>query len=517
MASYRYLILFPLFFVLSCAQIGTITGGVDDVIAPQPLMDKVEPKNETINFTAQEIKIPFNEFIKLKDASKNIRIVPPHATINSSIKGKILTLSWDDTLQENTTYAIYLNNAVQDITEANDTLIQYVFSTGSTIDSLTYSVKIVDAKNNTPIKKCVLVLQDITSNELQSFAESDIDGNIILRYLPSKSFKMTAFLDENGDLELQNHEKLGFKGNQIIEINQHIKDTIPIRLFQPVLPPKITTTKYISNGTFTIGATTKIDDAQFFIDGLVVDPGKIRVLSSDSVLVFHDTRDKNDLQLIVSTPIVIDTNKIRFSDYQKKRPVTIRPLNSNNTFPPSETVSFNCTDYIESVDTSLIVLLNKEDSTRVSDYSVSFKYNQLFFDLDKEKLSSLNITFNNNAITTTHGSTKLQVYDVNLLSKRKFGSIKVQLENYSSPIILQMFKNGKFQEERAVEPSITPILFEELEPDSYSFRIIEESMVNGRWDVGDLENHIQPETIYYYSKAIKVRANWEVEAELIKD
>ena len=66
-------------------------------------------------------------------------------------------------------------------------------------------------------------------------------------------FKVIAFLDENGDLTLQNHEKVGFKGNQIVNINQQIIDSIPIRLFQPVLLPKITTAKYISNGTFAIG------------------------------------------------------------------------------------------------------------------------------------------------------------------------------------------------------------------------------------------------------------------------
>ena len=517
MASYRYLILLPLFFVLSCAQIGTITGGMDDVIAPQPIMNKVEPKNESINFTAKEIKIPFNEFIKLKDASSNIRIVPPHATIKSSIKGKVLTLSWDDTLQENTTYAIYLNNVVQDITESNDTLIQYVFSTGASIDSLSYSLKVVDAINNTPINKCVVVLRDTASNELQSFAESDINGNVHLRYLPSKSFKLIAFLDENGDLTLQNHEKVGFKGNQIVNINQQIIDSIPIRLFQPVLLPKITTAKYISNGTFAIGATTKIDDAQIFIDGSTVNSEKIRTLSNDSLLVFHDTRNINELQLIVSTSVLRDTNKIRFNDYKKKRPISIRPLNSKNTFSPSDTVSFNCTDFIESVDTSLITLLNKEDSTRIYNYSVNFKYNQLYFQLDKEELNTLNITFNNGAIITTHGSTKLIVYDLELLPKRKFGSIKVQVENYSSPIILQIFKNGKLKEERAVDPSASSILFEELEPDSYSFRIVEESIINGVWDTGDLESYTQPETIYYYSKPIKVRANWEVEATLIKD
>lgn len=517
MACYRYLTLLLILIGTSCAQVGTITGGADDVTAPQPVVDDINPKNESVNFSVNQVVIPFNEFIRLKDPAQNIKIVPPHVVIKSSLKGKELTLSWDEQLQENTTYAIYLNNAVQDITESNDTLIQYVFSTGSSIDSLSYSVRIVDAENNTPINKCVVTLVDEATNELQSFAESDNNGIAVLRYLPAKSFKMTAFLDENGDLELQKHEKRGFNGNQIIDVNTSIVDSIPIRLFQPILPSEIRTAKYISNGTFTVGATTSLEKAVFLIDGSKVNPEKIKSIKSDSVLLFHDTREINELQLVVSTNEVTDTTTIRFNDYQKKRPVDLRQISANNSLAPTDKISFVCTDFIESVDKDLISVFNTDDSTEVSNFSVSFSYNELFFDIDKSDLSSLSITFNENAIRTTHGTNKLRSFDVQLLPLRKFGVINVELDGHSNAIILQLFKNGKLFKEQSIDSTSSKIKFEELMPDTYSFRIIEERIINGKWDVGDLENSIQPEKIFFYSKPIKVRANWEVDVVLEKN
>ena len=58
---------------------------------------------------------------------------------------KTVTLTWEDTLENNTTYSIYLNETVQDITESNDSLMVFVFSTGDYIDSLSYQVKVIDA------------------------------------------------------------------------------------------------------------------------------------------------------------------------------------------------------------------------------------------------------------------------------------------------------------------------------------------------------------------------------------
>ena len=61
--------------VIGCAKRGTITGGLKDTIAPK--MVNSLPKNFSTNFTGKEIKISFDEYIKLKDINKQLIISPP--------------------------------------------------------------------------------------------------------------------------------------------------------------------------------------------------------------------------------------------------------------------------------------------------------------------------------------------------------------------------------------------------------------------------------------------------------
>src|SRR5690606_14518419 len=87
-------------------------------------------------FLAKQVRITFDEFIKLDNPSESIMLVPEHAKIQGSIQKKTLILDIIGNLQAETTYKITLNAAIKDINEGNDSLIQYVFSTGKFIDSL---------------------------------------------------------------------------------------------------------------------------------------------------------------------------------------------------------------------------------------------------------------------------------------------------------------------------------------------------------------------------------------------
>ena len=51
-------------FAIGCAKRGSITGGLKDSIAP--VLKMGFPKNFSTNFTAKEIKLTFDEYIKLK-------------------------------------------------------------------------------------------------------------------------------------------------------------------------------------------------------------------------------------------------------------------------------------------------------------------------------------------------------------------------------------------------------------------------------------------------------------------
>ena len=185
-------IVFLSLLLIGCAQVGTISGGERDTAAPIPT-ENVSPPNATTNFSANEIEIPFNEYFILNDPRSTIRIVPPHAKLETRVKKKTLFISWEDTLQENTTYAIYMNGAVKDYTEGNDSIMQYVFSTGDIIDSLSLNLAVVDAFDNKGAKDIIVALYDPASNELLNFGQTDNNGVVSLRYLAAKTYNLFCF------------------------------------------------------------------------------------------------------------------------------------------------------------------------------------------------------------------------------------------------------------------------------------------------------------------------------------
>ncbi len=50
-----------------------------------------------------------------------------------------------------------------------------------------------------------------------------------------------------------------------------------------------------------------------------------------------------------------------------------------------------------------------------------------------------------------------------------------------------------------------------VNPGSYYARLVIDKNNNGKWDAGNFERKIQPESVYYYNKGIKLRVNFDVE------
>ena len=133
-----------------CAEVGLITGGNKDNTAPKPV--KINPEFGTTNFDVSEIEFEFDEYLKLNDPSSTILLSPNNSKTKASSKGKTVTITFLDSLEENTTYQLQLNKTIKDITEGNDSLITYVFSTGQFLDSLNYKIQVIDAYSNKPVK-----------------------------------------------------------------------------------------------------------------------------------------------------------------------------------------------------------------------------------------------------------------------------------------------------------------------------------------------------------------------------
>lgn len=514
MARYGYLIFIVSFILASCAQVGTITGGDQDTSAPKPITEKVNPPNASVNFTGNKVVIPFDEYFTLSSPTTSIQMVPPHATINASYKQKTLTLTWDEELRENTTYAIYLNNTVRDLSERNDSIMQYVFSTGNSLDSTSLSVPVIDAYSNAPMAESVVALYDQTTNTLVNFAQTNRSGIASLTYLRPGTYKIIAFKDENNDLEAQENEEVGFLQDSLITIDSSSVLETPIRMFAPLPKPEVTSVTFVAPATFVIETNTDIENPNVFIDGNAIDSNQYYFEEDNKLLVFVNPAELNSGKIALSTDSFSDTTAYRILESKKKGPIRITPMQSSNAFAPSQAFSFKVNDLIQSVDTSLIRITRVADST-VLIPEMSFSKNIIRFDVPRGVSQEVQVEFKKGAITTMLGKSALFNSKMKLNSSKKYGILSLDVSSYSTPIIIQVFKGADVVREISVVPGSERILVYELVPGDYSFKVVRDENQNGKWDTGDLSTRRLPEQIDAYSSSTKVRANWEVEVELV--
>lgn len=510
-----YPIILIAFLISSCAQVGTLSGGDKDEVAPQPKLSRVNPPNESTNFKGKQVEIPFDEFITLSNPNENIRIVPPHATLKAEMKKKSLVISWDEELNPNTTYAIYINNAVKDITEGNDTIMQYVFSTGNELDSIKYAVKIIDAWTNLPVEKCIVGLFDPVTNEIRNFTETTKNGEALLNYVKADNYQLLAFMDENKDLIIQDHERVGFQVDRSIEVQSSIIDTVPIRLFTPTAKAKIRTKKYLSPNSILIGTTVPVINESIQLNGEKLDSKRYLKYKEDSLRIFLPVSDILVNEIIISSDELIDTASVRSSISKTPNPVIVTSKKSNNTFAPSEKITFETNSFITGLDTTLVRVFYKKDSLFIHDYNYSFEHNVLTVEMDKSPYGELEFHFLKDAINTDGGGNGDQRVNCILNEERKYGALDLNLSYYSTPVLLQVYYNSKPIKLLPLEGSLERVSIEELEPGDYTFKVILDDNKNGKWDTGNKETYLQPEKVDLYSTPTKVRANWVVEATLI--
>lgn len=132
-------------FAISCARQGNPSGGPKDLLPPK--MVQSVPVNGATGFAGKTITITFDEFIVLDKIQEKFMISPP--TVKKPqvvLKGKNVVITIDEKLRDSTTYTLYFQDAIKDLNESNilDNF-QFVFSTGTYIDSLSFSGAVYDA------------------------------------------------------------------------------------------------------------------------------------------------------------------------------------------------------------------------------------------------------------------------------------------------------------------------------------------------------------------------------------
>lgn len=493
--------------IASCANVGRISGGDKDVVAPKVDEKSFKPKNGTTHFSEKSIEITFDEFVKLNNPGQSIKMIPGNAKVDASVVGKKVKLSWEDTLADNTTYAIYLNKTIQDITESNDSLMQYVFSTGNTIDSLSLKVLVKDAWKNTPEKGLIAVLKDVKTGKVVSFSESDDRGQITLNYLKPNKYSLLVFDDIDQDFIADDFERVGFPVWKEIDLKESIYDTIPINVFDQPQSHKVRTVKYIHPGVIALGLNHEVKDFKLFYNDKRLN--KIKMESKDSILAFVNVEKSNKINsLRFVSKTVNDTLSVRITP--KNVDLKMSPSTANKQFLPNQDFEIICGDWITSLDTSKVRIMRARDSVYFQ-AKWSFIENRIFIQSDSIQRGQFVLHLDDDAVKSVNSTSKSKRFIFMKNDETDYGKLILDIKGYSNPLVLVLMKNKKVIRQIVVKNPNKSLIVDELPAGAYSFKIVQDANSNGKWDSGDLNKRIQPELVDEYSKTVKVRTNWDIE------
>lgn len=130
-----------------CAKISSPSGGPRD--RQPPVVVGCTPPDGSINFSAKEIAITFDEYVVLDKISEKFMVSPPmQKRPDILIRGKDIRIRFSEKLRDSTTYTFYFQDAIRDLNENNPIdNFQFVLSTGPVIDSLSVTGNVLTSYN----------------------------------------------------------------------------------------------------------------------------------------------------------------------------------------------------------------------------------------------------------------------------------------------------------------------------------------------------------------------------------
>lgn len=115
-------------------------------------------------------------------------------------------------------------------------------------------------------------------------------------------------------------------------------------------------------------------------------------------------------------------------------------------------------------------------------------------------------------------------FQFSVRSKEEYSTLLLSLPNFDSRMVVQLLNDKgdpvitkratlKNQSNDLEEEKVGQVLFENVEPKSYYMRLFIDENEDGEWTTGDWAKKKQPEPVYYYTKNLTFKANWDFEEE----
>ncbi|GGD21075.1 Ig-like domain-containing protein [Flavobacterium orientale] len=518
-----FLFVFLAVLFTGCAKRGFISGGFKDTIPP--VLKISEPKNYSTNFDSKEIKLYFDEYIKLKDVNKQLIVSPlmkNAPTISPSSASKTIIIKINDTLIPNTTYSLNFGKSIQDNNEGNPyQQFKYVFSTGSYIDSLTVVGSIKDAFNPKPDNFVSVQLYEynekfydsIIYKENPRYVTNTLDSasNFTLENLKAGKYILVALKDNNSNYKFDpKNDKIGFFSEPITVPDNTFYE---MELFQEEIPFKAVRATQASGNKIIIGHEGKPKNvAVKLFNGTSEIQTKITpVQGKDSLNVWFPMQKVDSLKLEVTS-----------ANYEKDFVVKLKNMKVDTLsigLSPTGNLHFRDTLALKTSTPlskwdSTKMQLRKKDSLDVpftTNYNAEKNLLHILFTKEERENYSFNLV--PEALTDMfEKSNDSLAFKFSTRSQSDYGNLTLKINGVKSyPIIIQLTDNKGKTLAQSYAVNADAVTFESLQPNQFTVRIIYDDNKNGIWDTGSYLEKRQTEEVFYYSTPIEVRSNWDVE------
>jgi len=504
------------------------SGGALDSIPP--LITKSSPENFSTNFTANEIKINFNEYIKLKELQQNLVISPPLENlpiITPLSTSKTLKIKIEDSLKEHTTYSINFGKSIVDNNEENEfEYFKYVFSTGSFIDSLSIKGTVQDAYLTEVEKISTVLLYERNEKFTDSVIYFKKPTYVTRTRDSSQSFEFTNIKEGNYLLialqeETNNYtfepstDKIGYIHKTVSTPNDSI---YTISLFKEKHKYKIDRGRHQSKNKILFG---------YQGDGDSIKINCISPLNNEFTYTTYKEVDKDSIYYWFKPSLDIKKTdtlifEVKNGFYKDTLAVKMKDLFSDSLsltkvvqkpFIPRDTFKLKGNNPLLSLDSQKITVLNSDSVAIAVKTHINKEFNiaSIIFDkIDQQQYSieilpgAFNDFFNQTNDTLNYKITTLDLSD--------YGELGMKLENVASfPIIVELVdKKYNVVASKYLTENI-PLYFNYITPDTYFFRVIYDKNKNKVWDTGNFIEKKQPEKIIYFPRPINIRPNFYLE------
>jgi uncharacterized protein (DUF2141 family) len=525
-----------------CAKRGTPTGGPVDSIPP--VLVNANPKLNSVNFDSEEIRLTFDEFVKLDNVQDQLIISPPLEKTSYEVKPlsgvtKKVFLKFLDSLESKTTYTVNFGNAIKDNNEGNPlTFFNYVFSTGETIDSLYVKGNISDAYNFETDNYVSLHLYRIDSifkdsiifNDRPTYIANSLDSTSYqFQNLSEGKYLIIALKDiDNNYFFDPFYDKIGFIDSLITLPRDSIID---FKLFKEETKLIWDKPHFINSEKIGFGYYGKLNLKNIEIESFIPDSVQYTFTKEYEKDTLNIWLSRNSFDSLNFNLINKDTTKLVTVKFDRARDTLIDSLSLNpkNTslIHLKETFKISSNIPIRNIVDSLINIRDIDSLKVPFTTSINENLDELDIIFEVSPSDKYKIFILPEAIKDIRGVIN-DTLEYNVVSQtiEDYGNVYLDvIRNSESIFILHLINsNGEIIREFSNISQNTIYNFEYIRPGNYTFRLIEDINNNGIWDTGNYLRRIKPEPVYYFPNEIEIRANWDLnetfdlnQTQIIKD